>query len=267
MKPQEFQEIVWEYYRFNKRDMPWRDDTNPYYILVSEIMLQQTQVDRVTPKFKVFIKQFPSIDVLAKAQLSEVLKIWSGLGYNRRAKFLWQAAQKIQQECSGRMPESLEELMSLPGVGQNTAGAILAYAFNKPIIFVETNIRTVYFHHFFADNAETVSDSELKELIKATIDTENPREWCWALMDYGAFLKKQYGGRLSQSKHYKKQPALKGSLREMRGRILKALIGGELTKKQLMEAVQADERFISAAKSLQKEELIKRSKRGYSLAE
>lgn len=256
MSTQEFQEIVWQHYHENRRDMPWRDNTDPYYILVSEIMLQQTQVDRVKPKFEAFIAQFPNVQALSNAKLSDVLKLWSGLGYNRRAKFLWQAAQKIEKDFNGKMPGTLEELISLPGVGKNTAGAILAYAFNQPVVFIETNIRTVYFHHFFADSAETISDGELSELVEATLDKDNPREWYWALMDYGVFLKRQYGGRLSQSRHYKKQTPLKGSLREMRGKILKALLGGSLTDGELRQRVLADERFIPALKSLEQEGMI-----------
>lgn len=256
MNKQEFQEIVWQHYRENKRDMPWRDNTDPYYVLVSEIMLQQTQVDRVKPKFAAFTAQFPDISSLASAKLSDVLKLWSGLGYNRRAKFLWQAAQKIEKDFNSKMPETLEALITLPGVGKNTAGAILVYAFNQPVVFIETNIRTVYFHHFFADSAETVSDSELSELVEATLDKENPREWYYALMDYGTFLKREYGGRLSQSRYYKKQTPLKGSLREMRGKILKALLDGSLTDGELRQRVLADERFIPALKSLEQEGLI-----------
>ncbi|MCA9338877.1 A/G-specific adenine glycosylase [Candidatus Saccharibacteria bacterium] len=256
MSTQEFQEIVWQHYHENRRDMPWRDNIDPYYILVSEIMLQQTQVDRVKPKFAAFIAQFPDILSLANTKLYDVLRLWSGLGYNRRAKFLWQAAQKIEADFNGKMPATLEELIALPGVGKNTAGAILAYAFNQPVVFIETNIRTVYFHHFFADSAETVNDVELSELVEATLDKENPREWYWALMDYGVFLKRQYGGRLSQSRHYKKQTPLKGSLREMRGNILKALVGGGLSNNELRQKVLADERFEPALKSLEQEGLI-----------
>lgn len=266
MNKQEFQETVWWHYQQNKRDMPWRENTNPYYVLVSEIMLQQTQVDRVKPKFEAFIAQFPSVQALSNAKLSDVLKLWSGLGYNRRAKFLWQAAQKIKKDFSGEIPKTFEELIILPGVGKNTAGAILVYSFNQPVIFIETNIRTVYFHYFFADSAETVSDVELSELIGTTMDKENPREWYWALMDYGTFLKKQYGGRLSQSKHYKKQTPLKGSLREMRGKILKALIDEKLTENELREKVAADERFKLALKSLEKESIVTINKNYISLA-
>jgi A/G-specific adenine glycosylase len=148
---QDFQEIIWQQGRELYRDMPWRRDTRPYYVLVSEIMLQQTQVDRVIPKFEAFIAAFPTVRSLAEASLADVLTLWSGLGYNRRAKFLHEAAKKIEGEFNGVFPETPEALMSLPGVGVNTAGAIGAYSFNQPAIFIETNVRTVYFHHFFED--------------------------------------------------------------------------------------------------------------------
>ncbi len=263
----EFQETVWQHYQHNKRDMPWRENTEPYYVLVSEIMLQQTQVERVKPKFEAFIQKFPDMSSLASAKLSDVLKLWNGLGYNRRAKFLLRAVQKVEKDFDGEVPKVLEELITLPGVGKNTAGAILAYSFNQPVVFIETNIRTVYFHHFFADSAETVSDGKLSELIEATMDKENPREWYYALMDYGTFLKKQYGGRLSQSRHYKKQTPLKGSLREMRGKILKALIDGSLSENELRQMVVADNRFKPALKSLQKENMIFVCKDRISLVE
>ena len=143
MKTTDFQELVWEKARELYRDMPWRQDVRPYYVLVSEIMLQQTQVDRVIPKFEAFIECFPTIESLAQAPLSQVLQLWSGLGYNRRAKFLHEAAKKIQREFKGIFPETFEALISLPGVGANTAGAILAYSFNYPAVFIETNVRTV----------------------------------------------------------------------------------------------------------------------------
>lgn len=255
----DFRETVWEYYQQNARPMPWREDTQPYYVLVSELMLQQTQVDRVMPKFEAFIAAFPDVKTLAGAELSEVLKLWSGLGYNRRAKFLWHAAQMIEQEFAGVMPENAEDLQKLPGVGPNTAGAILAYAYNQPIVFIETNVRTVLFHHFFADHPEQVSDAELREVAKEALDAEHPREWYWGLMDYGTHLKKTVGGRLSQSKHYKKQSPLKGSLREMRGRILRELTIEGLVEETLKQKVAADERYELALAALLNEGLVKRS--------
>jgi A/G-specific adenine glycosylase len=251
----EFQEIVWDKSRLLFRSMPWRTDTRPYYVMVSEIMLQQTQVDRVIPKFEAFINRFPTVEILSKATLAEVLQMWSGLGYNRRAKFLHEAAIKIMTEFDGVFPETYKELITLPGVGVNTAGALLAYSFNKPAVFIETNIRTVYFYHFFPGQ-DTVSDGELQSLVEATVDIEHPREWYWAIMDYGSNLKKQRIGQNSKSSHYTKQSPLKGSVREVRGAILKALISKESTERELVQQLKADERFNPALASLLKDGLV-----------
>jgi A/G-specific adenine glycosylase len=255
---EDFQEIVWQKGSELYRDMPWRVNTEPYFVLVSEIMLQQTQVDRVIPKFHQFMMAFPTIQALATAPLGDVLKVWSGLGYNRRAKFLHEAAKKIINEFNGSIPETFDTLVQLPGVGPNTAGAILAYSFNKPAIFIETNVRTVYFFHLFPDNS-SISDKELKEKVAETIDTEHPREWYWALMDYGAFLKNEGAGQIDRSKHYKKQAPLKGSLREVRGLILKSLAGGDLTQNELADSMPHDDRFERALADLESEKLIART--------
>ncbi len=265
MQTQEFRELVWNFARDNTRVMPWRDCPEPYYVLVSEIMLQQTQVERVIPKFKAFINHFPDIQTLALAPLSEVLVAWSGLGYNRRAKFLHQSAIKISHDFAGVMPQTKEQLITLPGVGQNTAGAILAYAFNQPAIFIETNIRSVYFQHFFANQAQ-VSDKELYTKVEQTLDREHPREWYWALMDYGTYLKKNGAASLSRSSHYKKQNPLKGSQREMRGRIIKSLAKQSLDEHELQKIVSADERFELAIQALMSEQLIVKRGSLYALA-
>jgi A/G-specific adenine glycosylase len=251
----DFKELIWEHGRSLFRDMPWRDNTDPYWVLVSELMLQQTQVDRVIPKFNEFMTAFPTVKDLAQASLGDVLKLWSGLGYNRRAKYLHEAAKKVETEFNGKIPSTFEELVKLPGVGPNTAGAILAYSFNQPIVFIETNIRTVYFHHFFPDHA-LVSDRELKEIVTETLDTEHPRQWYWALMDYGAYLKKQGVGRIDKSSHYKKQAPLKGSLREVRGLILKKLAAGDQKPEELRSLLPRDERYEKALAALMAENMI-----------
>ena len=233
--------------------MPWRDDTRPYYVLVSELMLQQTQVSRVAPKFNEFIKRFPDEKTLAQASLSEVLKAWQGLGYNRRAKYLHEAAKKIVE--LGSFPKTESELMTLPGVGKNTAGAILAYSFNQPSIFIETNIRTVYIHHFFNDHFD-VDDKFIREKLEETLDHERPREFYWALMDYGSQLKASGIKNISQSKHYKKQSALKGSLREVRGMILRELSDGDKSHHELKSYMPADERFEKALSGLMNERMV-----------
>lgn len=260
----EFKETIWQKGNELYREMPWRADTRPYYVMVSEIMLQQTQVDRVIPKFKAFIAAFPSVELLAKASLGEVLQLWSGLGYNRRAKFLLHAAQKIMAEYGGAFPDTKEGLISLPGIGVNTAGAILAYSYNQPSIFIETNVRTVYFYHFFAEQ-ENVSDTELRTIVEKTVDKEHPREWYWALMDYGTYLKKQGAGQNDKSRHYKKQSPLKGSIREVRGQILKLLTAAGYEESRLRTELSADERFEPALASLEKEGLIERSNNTFYL--
>lgn len=259
-----FQEIVWDYYRTHQRAMPWRENPSPYYVLVSELMLQQTQVSRVIPKFHEFTLRFPTVIELGRAPLSEVLKTWNGLGYNRRAKFLWQAAQMVETKYGGVIPDTFDSLVSLPGIGPNTAGAILAYAYDQPVTFIETNIRTVYFHHFFMDQ-EVVSDHELRDVVEATIDREYPREFYWALMDYGSYLKQTAGGRLNQSKHYKKQSPLAGSLREMRGMIIRALSHNAYSDEQLRDRVAADHRYDTALKALAEEGMIENKNGQWSL--
>ncbi len=251
----EFQAYIWEQGHALFREMPWRRDTRPYYILVSELMLQQTQVDRVIPKFEAFVARFPDSDSLAAASLADVLTLWNGLGYNRRAKYLHDSAKIITAEYDGIFPESISELRTLPGVGAGTAGAIAVYAYNQRVAFIETNVRTVYFHHFFSD-VDVVADTELLPLLEATIDREHPREFYWALMDYGSWLKHQGVGRIAKSRHYKKQSALKGSVREVRGQIIRALSNGDASESALRRAVRADERFEVALSALIAEGLV-----------
>lgn len=264
-----FRETVWDFYRIRGRhDLPWRQAGHdglfsPYKIMVSELMLQQTQVPRVVPKFTALIAQFPTVQALAGAPLAEVLMAWRGLGYNRRAKFLWQAADMIVRDFGGRLPDDEILLQQLPGIGKNTASAIAAYAFNKPAIFVETNVRTVFIHHFFA--AETaVPDAAIVELVRATLDREQPREWYWALMDYGTHLKQTVGNLARSSKVYAKQSKFEGSLRQIRGAVIRSLAGGSKTQAQLAARI-ADARLGVVLEALQKEGLIQASGKHYHL--
>lgn len=255
MSNDDFQDLLAEQGRQLYRTMPWREDTRPYYVLVSELMLQQTQVDRVIPKFTAFIDRFPDEASLAQATLADVLSLWQGLGYNRRAKFLHESAKKITTEFGGVFPNSYDTILSLPGVGPGTAGAIMAYAFNQPIVFIETNVRTVYFHHFFGDG-DKVSDTELRPIVEATMDAEHPREFYWALMDYGTWLKKQGVGRITQSSHYKKQSPLKGSVREVRGQIIRQLSLSDVSQAALRQQYQDDPRFELALNGLLADGLV-----------
>jgi A/G-specific adenine glycosylase len=222
-KIRRFRSTVHAYLKKQGRTLPWRTDYDPYHIFVSEIMLQQTQVDRVAIKFPPFIAEFPDFRSLARAPLVQVLKLWQGLGYNRRALNLIRTAEMVAQKHGGTLPDSPELLARLPGIGPATAASICAFAFNKPVVFLETNIRTVLIHHFFSDR-KSVSDEELLPIAGQVLDRKNSRQWYSALMDYGTMLKKTHGNVSRRSAHYKKQSKFQGSRRQLRGAILKVLL-------------------------------------------
>jgi A/G-specific adenine glycosylase len=228
------QKIKTFYTKHGRHELPWRLATTPYNIAVSEIMLQQTQVDRVILKYQSFLKIFPTVQVLAKAPLAAVLKEWSGLGYNRRAKFLHQMAQVVVHDLKGTFPTTIEGLQKLPGVGPYTAGAIYAFAYNKAVPMIETNIRTVYIHHFFPTK-EHVSDKELLPIITTTIDIQNPRQWYWALMDYGSYLKSTGIKNNAKSTHYTKQSKFVGSRRQIRGAVMRELLKDSMTTEKIVK--------------------------------
>lgn len=223
MNVKKFQNIVWEHYTNNKRDLPWRQTHDPYSILVSEIMLQQTQVRRVLPKYTEWLNLFPSFKHLSQAPLHKVLKAWQGLGYNRRGLNLKKTSDIIVKKYNGHLPSDKQELLELPGIGPYTSGALQAFIWNKPVIFIETNIRTVFIHHFFNDKKD-IHDKEILPYIEKTLKTENVREWYYALMDYGTNLKKNLPNPNRASKHYTKQTPFKDSNRELRSLLLQYIL-------------------------------------------
>lgn len=262
----EFKKKIWTYYRKNRRSFPWREKITPYTIVVSEIMLQQTQAPRVVAKYEQFLKKFPNFKTLAKASNEDVLKQWQGLGYNRRGLNLKRLAGEIVNKHKGKVPTDPKELLHLPGIGPGTVGSILAFAHNIPHPFIETNIRTVYLHFFFKDKKE-IHDKYLFPLIEKTLDTKNPREWYYALMDYGVMLKKLLKNPSRNSIHYKKQSAFKGSNRELRSRILKEILKeSELTENRIIKNINpktnphfTKELILKNISALEKEGFIKRS--------
>ncbi len=294
-----FQNKIYLFYKKQARIFPWRDTTDPYRILISELMLQQTQAQRVIPKYSAFIKVFPNWQSLHKASFQDVLKLWSGLGYNRRAIYLKNAAGIIVTKYNGKTPKTVEELMSLPGIGFNTASAICAFAYNQPVVFIETNIRSVFINEFSpilngwpdwrgSQNTRThssgsmiwdeggtgpvykyeVHDNDILPLIEQTLDTKDPRAWYWALLDYGNFLKKTLPNPSRLSQHYKKQSKFEGSDRQLRGKILKMLTNkGMVNIKDIALQLSKDvEKVKEISSELQKEGFIKKRSNTLSIS-
>jgi A/G-specific adenine glycosylase len=218
-----FSAAVWEYYRDSARDLPWRRTRNAYEILISEVMLQQTQVARVIDKYPRFLALFPTVHALSEAPIADVLGVWSGLGYNRRALSLHRTARLLVEGHDGRIPDSPDELRRLPGIGPATAAAICVFAFDQPHAFIETNIRSAFIHFFF-QGSTSVPDTEIHDLVEKAMDREHPREWFYALMDYGAYVKKTHGNPSRRSKHHATQPPFAGSRRELRALALRSLL-------------------------------------------
>ena len=246
-----FRLLVYDYYRQSGRhDLEWRNTRDPYRVLVSEFMLQQTQVVRVRKKYREFLSLFPSISDLARAGLRDVLGAWSGLGYNRRARFLHELARRVRDERDGELPEDREELRSLPGVGAYTASAVACFAFDEPVPLLETNIRRALIYSFFAepdrDSSELfaaevpgtdsteprieprsvnapVHDRDIIAVADAVLDRERPREWNYALMDYGELIGRRVPNPNRASAHYTRQSRFEGSLRQARGAAIRVL--------------------------------------------
>ncbi len=271
-----FQKTVYREAKKAARAYPWRPPAlrvrkdgsiDPYKILVSEIMLQQTQTARVVEYYKRFIRAYPTIASLAEAPLADVLRMWQGLGYNRRAKMLHVCAREVVIHHKGIIPRAREALLALPGIGPYTSGAVRVFAYNQPDVLIETNIRTVYTHHFFAD-AEKVNDRELLPLIEQTLDRSEPRAWYAALMDYGSTLK-QAGVRLNaKSTQYTKQSAFEGSDRQIRGAIIRYLAHtGSVTDQTLATTLGFDtEKIAHQCARLAREGFIEKKKTRWVLA-
>lgn len=315
MNSRAFQRTIYSYFVKHGRQLPWRYESDPYKIFVSEVMLQQTQVSRVLAKYPEFIEGFPTFQSLAKAPLRDVLGIWSGLGYNRRAKYLKESAgiivkekrygfmlnglkvlrfesfkdakkqklkgssdpsfaphnaglrrgkhrikdttiQRYKESKNADIAEMTELLQELPGIGHATAGAIVAYAFNLPTVFIETNIRAVFLNHFYQDKMN-ITDRELLLLVEKTLDKKNPRQWYYALTDYGAMLKTREKFKNIQSKHYAKQSKFEGSRRQIRGQVLKTLLKrGPSNLDQIKSYLSEDRRIEETIRDLIREQLI-----------
>lgn len=222
---QDFIARVWQAGElYERKGLPWRFVDDPFAVYVSEVMLQQTQVARVMKHWDAFMARYPSVDALAAADTASVLQSWQGLGYNRRALALQRAAQECSASYAGRLPEDYDELLRLPGVGPATAAGIMAFAYNRPSVYLETNVRAVFISKFFSDSAEQVSDREIRPLVLATCSQERPREWYYALLDWGAYMKQNQPNPTRKSSQYVRQSAFEGSRRQKRAFLLKIVL-------------------------------------------
>jgi len=256
--PQAFQKFVLRYFKKSGRAFPWRATRDPYKILVSEVMLQQTQTERVVVKYEEFLNIFPTWEALRQATPAEVVKVWMGLGYYRRAFNLHKAAQCVWNEYGGVPPETAEGLKNLPGVGPYTAAAVAAFAFGEPAPMIETNIRAVYLYTFYPQVCE-VSDKEILRKVEETLYRRDPRSWFYALMDLGVELKKHTKGINQRSKHHVKQSKFEGSQRQVRAAVLRVVAeAASIRLADIPRKISYEPEKIEAAiKALQAEGLIR----------
>ncbi len=275
---QSFQKEILSWYKKNKRDLPWRHTRDPYKILISEVMSQQTQLSRVMPKYTEWLKAFPDLESLAKASTRDVLLHWSGLGYNRRALYLHRLAQIILTDLHGEFPRTEKELRQLPGIGEYTARAILCLAFNEQVAVVDTNVRKVILTKFqnvilsvTKDLDSSATPQNDRKIIQEIADQLLPKgkayDWNQALMDYAA----------AELKHHKisipKQSRFKDSDRYYRGQIVKLLLAhnkipkNKLYKHFISFPTMSQKRFNTILLTLLKDNLISQKEETISLIE
>lgn len=261
-----FRLMVYAYYHDNPRPMAWRETGDPYHILVSEIMLQQTQVERVRIKYAEFLTAYPTVHELAAAPLSDVLRVWQGLGYNRRAMYLKRCSEEIVTGCAGQFPCTIDRLQLLPGIGPYTARAVAAFAYGVAEPMIETNIRTLFIHFFFLGR-EKVHDSEILPLVAATLDRDNPRHWYYALMDYGVMLKQTHPNPGRRSMHHVPQSRFEGSNRQLRSRLLREVMSRQpISISKLAESLAAEPEAVRRnIEAMQREGFLMKQGQGYCI--
>ena len=239
---EEFSATVWERGRELYRDLPWRDTHDPYAILLSEVMLQQTQVSRVMGRWEQWLETFPTIADLASAPLPPVLELWQGMGYNRRALNLKRCAEEVVAMHDGVVPSDKKALLALPGIGPSTSAGVRIFAFRQPDMYLETNVRAVFIHELFPGR-ESVADKELVSLVEATCPQDaRVRAWYYALLDYGAYLKKTMPNPTRRSKHYTRQSKFEGRHRQKRAYLLRRVIDDALSTEDLARDLAQSER-------------------------
>jgi A/G-specific adenine glycosylase len=275
------QEPLLAWYEKNRRDLPWRKTHDPYRILVSEVMLQQTQVERVIPKYEEWLRALPGFQSLAKAARSDVLRRWSGLGYNNRAVRLHALAKLLVEKHGGKLPDSEEELRKLPGIGPYTAGALMVFAHNKPGMCVDVNVERIIKRIFYTKTKINITKNDVKESFLVSFPAGRARDWGNTLMDFGSTVCtptrpgcaecpifaecKSKGERPDEKslREKKRQTQFLDSNRWWRGRILRALtVAPSLDKRQLFSKIRTmsgnndKEKFLAALKQLKDEGLV-----------
>lgn len=231
-----FRRKILRFYRTHGRQLPWRTTTDPYRITIAEIMLQQTQVERVIPKYEAWIAQWPDWSSLSRASTEQLLRVWSGLGYNRRALFLGKLANALVHQFKGQLPHDPALLETLPGIGPYTSRAILIFAFNRPLATVDTNIRRVLIHQFGLSPSTSLETIRL--FAERLVPKRLSRDWHNGLMDYSRLaLPKQLAGVPPLSR----QTRFEGSARQVRGEIIRMLLkGGTVTFRRICRATGRD---------------------------
>jgi len=253
----QFVSHVYGYYALHGRSFVWREKIDPYSVFISEMMLQQTQTGRVVGKFQEWIDIFPNFLQLSQASWADVLKVWKGLGYNRRALWIYEAAQRIVLEYHSTLPCDVELLMQFKGIGQNTAASMITFAYDKPIPFIETNIRSVYLATWFREETTLIHDREIWPILIQSLDHRNPREWHYASMDYGCYVKKKMTNPSRKSAHHIRQSTFLGSARQLRGKILEEVLRrGSICKEELLASYAHDNRISRVLHELIAEKLI-----------
>lgn len=254
----EFQEFILNWYSNKARRLPWRMTFDPYSILVSEIMLQQTQVTRVIPKYCEFLSKFPSLDVLSFARQSTILETWQGLGYWKRALNLQATCLQIYKNYNGKFPSKQSILEGMPGIGPYTSAAITCFAFNTPVVFIDTNIRKVYRHFFFSGNPD-ISDEILLAMAQKALWHQDPRNWHYALFDYGSIVLRKKSGKIPGN--LSKTVPYKGSIRQLRSKIIDLILNASnqrisrITLYQILDSMRSD--YIEGAPQKAVSSLIK----------
>lgn len=239
---QEFVDKVYAQGRLAYREMPWRGISDPYGVLVSEVMLQQTQVPRALGRWERFMARFPTVEALATASARDVLEEWQGMGYNRRALALKRASEQCLAEMGGVLPQSVNELQKLPGIGPSTAAGVVAFAYNRPAVYLDTNVRAVFIHELFPHETQ-VRDRDLIPLVEDTCPEEDPRTWYYALLDYGVVLKSNGVNPTRRSAAYARQSAFEGSHRQKRAEVLRMVLGQPgISRDELKERLDSFEK-------------------------